>query len=213
MASREHTVLVWAAAAAAVGLAVWALDAFLPMRSASVQTGAASAPDKPRGDAPIPVATHSAPSTPVAAPTATSDRFKLVGVMISGNDRRVLITVDGKPAGMYRVGETVDGDIVVREVTERGATLGPRQGAAPMALELSLAPPTAGAAVTPPAQTVQVVPRAQLADGSIESQEILRRAGSRHAPLAFPPVSALQKPADAAMAPVDDGRWRPAGQQ
>lgn len=211
MASREHTVWIWVAVAAAAAVAAWALYGFMPGRSDPSHTGAASAPVNLRGDAPGPVAVSAAPSAPLVGPMAAGDRFKLVGVMISGSERSVLITVDGKPARMFRVGETVDGDIVVRNVSERGATLGPREGGAAMALELSQAPPLA--TVAAPVPTAQAVPKAPLADGSVQSQEILRKLGSKHPPLPPQTGPAPQKPVDGTVAPVDDGRWRPAGQQ
>jgi len=211
MTSREHTVWIWAAVAVAAGVAAWALYAAMPERIDSSQTGPASAPVNPPGNAPGPVAVGAAPSAPVAVPAAAGDRFKLVGVMISGRDRSVLITVDGQPARIVRVGETVDGDIVVRDVSERGATLGPREGGAVMALQMSQAPPLT--TVAAPAPTAQTMPQAPLADRSVESQEALRKLGSKHAPLAPQAGSAPQRPVDGTVAPVDDGRWRPPGQQ
>jgi len=214
VASREHTVWIWAAVATAAGVAAWALYGLMPQRSDSSQMahrGAASAPLMLRGDAPGLVAVSAAPSAPAVAPMAAVDRFKLVGVMITGSQRIVLISVDGKPARMLRVGETVDGDIVVRDASERGATLGPREGGVAVAIELSQAPPPA--TVAAPLPTAQAVPKAPLADRSVESQEVLRKIGAKNAPLAPQSASAPQKPVDGTGAPVDDGRWKPPGQQ
>jgi len=211
MASREHTVWTWVAVAATAGGVAWVLYGFMPERSDPSHTGAASAPVNLRGDAPEQVAAGATPSPPAAVPAVAVDRFKLVGVMVTGRERIVLISVDGKPARMFRVGETVDGDTVVRDVSARGATLGPRDGGAAVALELSQAAPPATVAAPVPA--VQAVPRAPLADGSVQSQEILRKIGAKYAPLPPQTASAPQKPVDGAVAPVDDGRWKPPGQQ
>lgn len=209
MASREHTVWVWAAAG--VGIAAWALYAYLPMRSDSTQSGTASAPAGFRVDAQGPVKVSAVPSAAVAP--ATSDRFRLVGVMINGNDRRALITVDGKPALMLRVGESVDAEFAVRNVSERGATLGPREGGAGATIEMSLSPPSANDAAT--AQAVQAggLPSATTADSAVQSQGGSGKVVSKHGPIQPRVEPVTQKPVDAPVAPVDDGRWRPPGQQ
>lgn len=214
VASREHTVWIWAAVATAAAVAAWALYGLMPQRSDSSPTAhrdAASAPLMLRGDAPGPIAVNTTPSAPAVAPIAAVDRFKLVGVMIAGSQRIVLISVDGKPARMLRVGETVDGDIVVRDASERGATLGLREGGAAMALELSHTP--LPATVAAPVPTAQAVPKAPLADRSALTQEVLRKVGAKYAPLAPQSASAPQQPVDGTGAPIDDGRWKPPGQQ
>lgn len=209
MASREHTVWIWAAVGTAAGVSAWALHGFLAEHGDPSHMRAASVPQVGRADAPSSVAVGAAPSAPVAVSVA-ADRFKLIGMMLSGKVRVVLITVDGRPAQMFRVGEAVDGDIVVRDVSERGATLGPREGGVAIALELSQAPQPADSAPLP---TARGVPQAPLADGSAESQELLRKIGAKNAPLSPQIASAPQKPAEGAAAPLDDGRWKPPGQQ
>ena len=149
---------------------------------------------------------------------AQAGRFRLVGVMAAlGSDGIALIAVDGKPAGTFRVGNAVEGDIVLRSVSARTANLGTRDGGETITLELAPAP----AAVAPPepaATTTTTVFRPQaslppLANGSTQAQDILRKLGSKHPPLLPPTPIAPQKPVDGNTAPVDDGRWRPAGQQ
>lgn len=211
MASRENTVWLWVAVAAAAGVAAWALYGLMPGPSDSAHAGAASAPVNLRGDAPGQLAIGNAPGASEAVPMAAGDRFKLFGVMLNGSERSVLVSVDGKPAQMFRVGDTVDGNIMVRDVSDRGASLGPREGGAATSLEVSQAPPPA--TVAAPMPTAPAVPQAPLADGSAQSREVLRKLGSKHPPLASPTGSTPQKPADGTVAPVDDGRWRPPGQQ
>ena len=212
MAARIHTVWIWVAVTVAAGGVAWALYGFAPEVGDPSRTGAASASANLRGNAPAPVAVDAAHSAPLVAAMAAGDRFKLVGVMLSGPVRIALIAVDGKPAQMFRVGETVDGNTVVREVSERGASLGPREGGAAMALDLSQPPPPR-VSVAPPVAAVLAVPEDPLAGRAIPSQDASRKGGSKYLPLAPQTVSPPQKPIDGTVAPVDDGRWRPSGQQ
>ncbi len=207
MDSREHTVWIWVAAAVAAGIAAWAV--YGPI-SAPSETGPTSAPVTLRANSPGPAAADNAPSAPLVTPLAERDRFKMVGVMTSGRERSVLITVDGKPARMFRIGETVDGNIVVRDVSARGASLGPREGGSVLALEMQQAPPLAPVAA--PAPTALAVPQPPLADGSVQSQEVLRKIGAKYAPISSPTEPAPKKPMDGTV-PIDDGRWKPPGQQ
>lgn len=209
MALRNQFVWVWAAAGA--GVAAWAAYSFLPVRSDSTPAGTGSPPASLRADAPGPVAVHAMPGAAAAA--ATGDRFKLVGVMINGNDRRALITVDGRPARMFRVGESVDGDVVVRNVSERGATLGPREGGASATIEMALAPPSASDPATTQSAQAGGLPSGTMADSAAQSPNDLGKVMSKHPPLQPPAESVTQKPVEAPVAPVDDGRWRPSGQQ
>lgn len=222
MASSEQKFWIWSAVGAAVGVAAgvaaWAPNGFMAQGSDAAQTAAAGAPPNTRGDVPAAVTTTApdsvvvgaAPSVPAIAPVGAGERYKLVGVMISGNERMVLISVDGKPARMFRVGETVDSGIVVLGASERGVTLGPREGGAAVALEMSQALPAA--TVAAPAPTEKAVRLAPLADGSAQSQDILRKLGSKHPPLQPPNTSAPQKPIDDTATATDDGRWKPPGQ-
>lgn len=214
MASRERTVGIWVVVAAAASAGAWALYGFMPGRSDSAHTGQTSAPVSLRGAAPVPGVVSAASSAPVVVPMASGDRFRLVGVMLSGSVRIALITVDGKPTQMFRVGETVDGNTVVRDVSERGVSLGPREGGAAVALELSQPPPqTTVAAPVAAMQAVQAVPENPLAGKAIESQDASRKGGSKYLPVTPRSVSAPQNPVDGTAAPVDDGRWKPSGQQ
>ena len=206
MASRNQFVWVWAAAGA--GVAAWAVYTFLPVRNDSTQAGTGSPPSSLRAEAPGPVAVHAVPSAPVAA--ATGDRFKLVGVMINGNDRRALIAVDGRPAGMFRVGESVDGDVVVRNVSERGATLGPRDGGASATIEMALSPPSASDAATAQAAQAGGLPSGTTSDSAAQSPNGLGKVVSKHGPIQAQAESVTQKPVETT---IDDGRWRPTGQQ
>lgn len=147
MSSRWWTLGVWALAAASA--AFWGLRLFvasppLPPHTQTAGTGAALRGDLSRllgVDAPPPVAE----TTPEPAPDA---RFQLIGVVSprspqAAREGLALIAVDGKPPKAFRVGAVVDGQTVLKTVGLRGATLGPRDGAAVVALNL---PPPAPAA-------------------------------------------------------------------
>jgi general secretion pathway protein C len=96
---------------------------------------------------------------PAPEPAADS-RFRLVGVVAGRSGELAapgvaLIAVDGKAPRAFRVGSVVEGDQVLQSVQPRGATLGPRDGAAQTALALPPLPPprtgTLPAAMTPAA--------------------------------------------------------------
>ena len=213
MESRRLTFLIWTAVAASVG--AWALYAFGPLGSNSSQTSASQTPVTPRGGLTGPAGVDVAPTAPVLAPAlppvaasgATGDRFRLVGlVAASGNEGLALIAVDGKPARAFRVGTVVDGDIVLREVTERGATLGLREGGATIALNASAAPaPPTGSAALAPMESGPSSP-ASLYDASARSRD---RMGSKYPPLPPRADSAPQGTVGAAAPVPDDGRWTP----
>ena len=133
---------VWAAVSASA--VAWGLRLFVQAPStpahASVALPSAGAGDLSRlfGAAPVAVADDEEP-----APVADA-RFQLIGVVAprssaAGAEGLALISVDGRPPRAYRVGATVDGEQVLQAVQARGATLGPRGGAALVAL--SIPPP------------------------------------------------------------------------
>lgn len=211
MSSRSISWPVWAGALAAAGLGAWALHAYLsPTGSEAVRVAPASSAASQPVDAAVLAA--SVPAS-AAEPAVAEARFKLAGILNKDGQGLAMISVDGAPARMFRVGETVQGDVIVRSLTSRGVELGARDGTSIVALEV--APASLPAAV--PVGVAPRLPRAAnsapLYDGSLRAQEALRQAGSKHAPLVPPaqqPPSQSAGPLPAA-APVDDGRWRPAG--
>ena len=140
----------------------WALKLFviappLPQRTPVAVAAAPAGGDLTRllgADAPPPVA--------ATAPEPAADaRFQLIGVVSprgaqAAREGLALIAVDGKPAKAFRVGAAVDGDNVLQSVVARGATLGPRGGAALVALRIT--PPEAAATGTLPAAGLPVPP-------------------------------------------------------
>jgi general secretion pathway protein C len=205
-------------AAVAVGAGTWALRLFEPAGNAPSRTStfvpADSAPlrtnmvdpavptssDQTRGIG----AYYLPPATPMVAPVTTGDRFKLVGVVaprvsVAGSEWIALIAVDGEPARAFGVGATVEGDIVLREVSERGAILGLREGSVRIGLDV-LPAPAAGMAQVPPARS------------GLESPDVVPGHGSRYLPLPPQTASEPEKPAAGPLEP-DDGRWRPPSRQ
>jgi general secretion pathway protein C len=135
---------VWAVAAASA--VAWGLRLFVPSppvpAHASVALPSAAVGDLSRLFGVEPVA---APEEDLPEPVADA-RFQLIGVVTprpagAAAEGLALISVDGKPPRAYRVGATVDGEQVLQAVQARGATLGPRGGAALVAL--SIPPPPA----------------------------------------------------------------------
>jgi general secretion pathway protein C len=194
----------------AVGVGVWALRPFVPEGSAPSRTNMVdpavpNSSGQTRG-----VGAYYPPAAPAAAPVTTGDRFKLVGVVaprdsVPGSQWVALIAVDGAPARAFLAGATVDGDIVVRDVSARGAILGPREGSVAMALEVSPAP----AAATAPVPTAGSGPTSQVPiDSSVESGDAPPR--SKYMPLPQQSRPEPENPVDATAEP-EDGRWRRPG--
>jgi general secretion pathway protein C len=152
MSARWMTLLVWAAVAASAlawGLRVWVRPLAVPAHAQVAEPGG-----PPRGDL---TRLLGADVVAVAAATpepAADARYTLVGVVSprspqAAREGLALIAVDGKPAKTYRVGAVVEGGQVLKSVSARGATLGPSEGAATIAL--NIAPPPAAATGTLPA--------------------------------------------------------------
>jgi general secretion pathway protein C len=162
---------VWAAASASA--VAWGLRLFVQApptpAHASVALPSAAVGDLSRlfGAAPVAAADEAEPE-PVA-----DDRFQLIGVVTprpaaAGGEGLALISVDGKPPRAYRVGATVDGDQILQAVQPRGATLGPRGGAAAIALNI---PP-------PPAANTGTLPGVGVAPGPANRPALAGMPGS-----------------------------------
>ncbi|MEO5733587.1 MAG: hypothetical protein ABIN96_04225 [Rubrivivax sp.] len=144
---RVCTVTVWALVAGA--LAFWGLRLFGSSQPAPSQTQLALPPGAVAGDLTRLLGTDPEPVAVAEAPQAAPDpRFQLVGVVSPRSARAAaeglaVIVVDDKPARAYRIGAVIDGETVLQSVSPRGASLGPKGGAAVVALDL---PPPAAAA-------------------------------------------------------------------
>ena len=129
-------------AAVAVGLFFGGMKFFVlgarPPADAGVTTPTMALP----GDL-TPSRGNDPPPSPVpAAVLATeSSRFQLVGVIApgdpnSGSQGAALVTIDGKPAQVFRVGDMLDSDWVLQAIQVRSVSIGPRGGTTLISLEL-----------------------------------------------------------------------------
>jgi general secretion pathway protein C len=185
--------VVWALVAASA--VFWGLRLFVhapaaPAHTLPVAGGATTAggdPVRVLGAAPV----ESAASRPVAAAPELSARFKLLGVMAPKAGERAgstakqglaLIAMDGKPARAYAVGARLDGDLVLKSVSLRTATIGSTQGAAAAVLEVPalLAPATGTLPAAPSMATPSPLPPPAV-------------------PQVLPPSPRIDRPASAAM--------------
>lgn len=141
---------VWALAAGSA--LFWAFKVFVTPPAAPLHTQTAAPTAALQGDLSRLLGADAPPPAAAAAEAPVADaRFQLVGVVSPRSPRAAkeglaLIAVDGKPPRAYRVGAVVDGTTVLQTVAARGVTLGPRDGAAVVALNLAPpAPPATGA--------------------------------------------------------------------
>jgi len=144
--------VIWAVVA--LSATFWAMR--LLVRSPTTPPHAAPAGQTmaARGDVSRLFGTTTTASTPAAAP-AVSSRFRLVGVAApkpgsAASGGVALIAIDGKPPRPYRVGSAVEGDLTLRAVDMRTASLGPRHGADTVILEIAPRP-VAATGTLPPA--------------------------------------------------------------
>jgi general secretion pathway protein C len=158
MPSRVSAFVIWALLAAS--LVFWALRLTVRGPSAppfTVPVGEAAAV---RGDRSRLFGSGATAAPAVAAPQAAS-RFRLLGVAAPPANAPqgsgiALLSIEGKPARPYRVGAHVDGELMLRAVGPRSATLGPASGENAFTLELPLRPlPARGSlpAISPDGQS------------------------------------------------------------
>ncbi len=152
MAARLFAFVIWAAVAASV--VFWVLRLAASPRPVPPHAVAAAGAGAMRGDLARLFGREGDPAAPAAAvPVATGSQFKLLGVVAprgdAPNEGLALISVEGKPAKPYRIGAAVDSSLVLLSVHQRGAALGPRDGAPSVNLELP--PPAPAATGTLPA--------------------------------------------------------------
>lgn len=153
MLARLSAFVIWALVAATAvfwGLRLLVRAPAAPSYAVAVGDAAAVRGDLTRllGTAPV------APVSAAAAPEAAS-RFRLLGIVApksagvvassssAGTTGVALIAVDGKMPKAYPVGATLDGDLVLRSVSLRTASIAGGQGAPLITLELPLPTPAA----------------------------------------------------------------------
>lgn len=156
LSARWWTLAVWALAAASA--LFWGLKLFVKPPAAPPHTQVAAAGAAARGDLSRLLGADAPPPVMSTAEPVADARFQLIGVVSpratkAAREGLALIAVDGNPAKAYRVGAVVDGETVLQTVGARGVTLGPRDGAALVAL--NLAPPPLAATGMLPSLTAQ----------------------------------------------------------
>ena len=171
MASRIFAFIVWAAVAAS--LAYWGLrwltpNVGVPSSATSVKLGG-----QLQGDFRNLLVARNAPQeAPSADPGAASQlisRIRILGAVAAAGAQDAgvaLMSIDGKPPRAVRVGNTIDGDMVLLGINQRQAAIGPSGGPAVAHVDLprltpastGTLPPPSGLIVTPPPTPPQVSP-------------------------------------------------------
>jgi general secretion pathway protein C len=152
MPARLSAFFVWALVAASAvfwGLRLLVTPPAAPAHTLAVADGAPARVDLTRLFGAPAVATSASTQAPAA-----SSRFQLVGVMapkVPDEHGIALLAVDGKLPRPYRVGATIDGELVLQSVSLRTASIGPARGAPVVVLEVPPLPVAATGSLPPPA--------------------------------------------------------------
>lgn len=137
---------VWAAAGAALVIVFvwfWYVDSPRPPPAVGASEPTRADPEPiVASPTPGPGPGGSVPPSAVTRLPAAVSRYQLTGVLASitaGGPGIALIAVDGAAARPVRVGAPVDGDLVLKNVSQGGAALGPANGPATVELEVNYA--------------------------------------------------------------------------
>jgi general secretion pathway protein C len=206
MSARWGTFGVWALVAASA--LFWGFRLFVVARTAPPQTQLAAPGAGVHGDLTRLLGADAVVAAAGEAPQPAPDaRYTLVGVVSprppqAAREGLALIAVDGKPAKAFRVGAAVDGQNVLQAVSARSATLGPRGGAALIAL--NIAPPQAAAVgVLPPAPGAAATAPAPLPGGPpLRPNSVMRLPGVPQSYSPGVPPAGTAGPAGRAPAPA-----------
>jgi general secretion pathway protein C len=152
MLSRFFALLIWGAVA--LGAAFWGLRWFGKSMSVPLGTASATLDNSLRGDVSKLLSGPEKPVDAEATPTqqaALAGRLQLLGVVAprqeGGRAGVALLVLDGKPARAYRLGQVVDGDLVVQTISQRQVQIGTQGGPAAVSLDLPLMPAAATGAL------------------------------------------------------------------
>jgi general secretion pathway protein C len=158
MLSRFFALLIWGAVA--LSAAFWGLRWFGKSMSVPPGTASATMDNSLKGDMSKLLSGPPKTADSVAVPTqqaALAGRLQLLGVVAprgAGSQAGVaLLVLDGKPARAYRLGQAVDGDLVVQTISQRQVQIGAQGGPAAVSLDLPLMP-AAATGTLPPSQPV-----------------------------------------------------------
>ncbi|MDE2401228.1 MAG: hypothetical protein KGL90_06150 [Burkholderiales bacterium] len=155
MASRILALLIWAAVAATI--AFWGLRWLGKPTPVPSNAMAVSLDNAARGDlrklltGPAEV---EADTPNLSAASALGARLKLLGVVAPRHQGDVgglaLLSIDSKPPRAVRAGATVDGDMVLRSISQRGVEIGPASGPTTVKLDLPGLPAASTGSLPPP---------------------------------------------------------------
>lgn len=164
MASRIAALLIWAAVAAS--LAHWGLRWLAPPTGVPHNAASVTLETGVRGDIQRlltgPVRTEGPQANPSAA-SALASRIKVLGVMAPAPGQSAgvaLLSIDGKPPRAIRVGGVIDGDMVLQDLSQRSARIGPQDGTNFLTIDLPGLPPAATGTLPPPSGVTQTPPPA-----------------------------------------------------
>lgn len=167
MASRIAALLIWAAVAAS--LAYWGLRWLAPPVGVPHNAAPVTLETGVRGELQRlltgPIRTEGPQANPSAA-SALASRIKVIGVMAPSPGQSAgvaLLSVDGKPPKAIRVGGVVDGEMVLQDLSQRSARIGPQDGANFLTIDLPGLPPPATGTLPPPSGVTQTPPPGQAA--------------------------------------------------
>lgn len=176
--TRIATLGVWVAVAAAA--VFWGMKLFVRTAPVPAQATTVSASQALRGDLTRLLGAAAEPEDTGEPVVAAASRFRLIGVVAprspkAAGEGLALIAIDGKPPRAYRVGATIEGELVLQRVRARGADLGARgAGAASVALDVAALPP---AATGVPGQAAGLPP-----GGVRQPQNLMGRPGQARQP-------------------------------
>ncbi|HET8869844.1 MAG TPA: hypothetical protein VFM48_05325 [Aquabacterium sp.] len=171
MASRILALIIWATVAASV--AFWGLRWLARPAAVPANASAVSLDNAGRGDPHrllVGPAKASGPAVDMGQNAMLAGRIKLIGVVAPKNPEDkggvALVSIDGKPPRALHIGDIVDGDNVIRKLTQRNAEIGPASGPTVVSLDLPGLPPPAtgtlppvdGLSTTPPAGDTSPAP-------------------------------------------------------
>lgn len=200
--------MAWAAFAASAVFWLLRMSGAAPV--APLHTVPVSEVVVPHGDLTRLFGAEPAPAAAQPEVPALASRFHLLGVVAPKSPQApaiALIAFDGKPPRAFRIGATLDGDIVLQTVESRGVDIGPRGGPAAAHLELpplapaatgSLPPPPpmngdANVAPPPPPPNAVVDPTTQMANNPPMQVPLPEGTGAQGRGAAPPPPQVMQR--------------------
>ena len=158
MLARLFTVLIWALVAASAAFWGFKLFTSAPAARPDVSVASRSESSLPGSSDLVRLLGGSASVNTATQVPAMNSRFRLAAIIAApraSGSGVALISVDGKAARVFRVGATIDGNIVLQSVGARSASIGPTQGVPAVVLELpALSLPSPGPAPVPSAFVV-----------------------------------------------------------